>query len=271
MLEAGCSAIDAVTETVCALEDEPLFNAGRGAVLTRDGRHEMDAAIMDGRDGAAGGVAGICGPRNPVRLARAVMEWTDHVLMMGEGALAIGHAAGLAFEADDYFSTPERLEALQETLRMEADGTLDDDASRRHGTVGAVARDRAGHLAAATSTGGMTGKRPGRIGDSPIIGAGTLADDRSCAISATGDGEIFLRHSVAREIEARVRLTGASLAEACEEVVLSGRVLSSNSGGLVAVDREGVIALPYNSAGMFRGHVREGDAPTTAIYSDELS
>jgi beta-aspartyl-peptidase (threonine type) len=268
VLAADGSALDAVTEAVCALEDEPLFNAGRGAVFTRDGRHEMDAAIMDGRDGAAGGVAGVCGPRNPIRLARAVMERTGHVLMMGEGALAIGRAAGLAFEADDYFSTPERLEALQQTLRMEADGTLDDDASRRHGTVGAVARDRAGHLAAATSTGGMTGKLPGRVGDSPIIGAGTLADDRSCAISATGDGEIFLRLSVAREIEARMRLTGASLADACEEVVLSGRVLPSDTGGLIAVDRDGEIALPYNSAGMYRGHAREGEALTTAIHGD---
>ena len=235
-------------------------------LMSEAGLNAPRFAIMDGRDCAAGCVAGICGPRNPIRLARAVMERTNHVLMIGEGALALGQDVGLEFEPEEYFFTQDRYDALQETLRMEARGILDQDASRRHGTVGAVARDRHGHLAAATSTGGMTAKRPGRVGDSPVIGAGVLADDRSCAISTTGDGETFLRFSVAREIEARVRLMGASLADACAQVVLSGEVLPRDSGGLIAVDRKGEIALPYNSAGMYRGFSIEGEEPRTSIY-----
>jgi len=266
VLAAGGSALDAVSEAVCALEDAPLFNAGRGAVFTRDGTQEMDAAIMDGRDRRAGCVAGIFGPRNPVRLARCVMERTDHVLMIGEGALRIGRDAGLAEMPPEWFFTQERNDALQETLRMEAEGTLDDDPARRHGTVGAVARDSAGHLAAATSTGGMTAKRPGRVGDSPIVGAGTFADDRTCAVSATGDGEAFIRACVAHEIDARMRLAGETLEEAAAHVVREGLAEVNGSGGLVAVDRDGRIAMPFNSEGMYRGWVTEGADRTTAIY-----
>ena len=264
VLSADGDALDAVTAAVCALEDEPLFNAGRGSVFTREGRHEMDASIMDGRDRRAGAVAGICGPKNPVLLARCVMERTPHVLMMGDGALGLGHEAGLPFETDGYFFTQERWDSLQETLRMEAAGGVDDDASRRHGTVGAVARDHAGNLAAATSTGGMTAKRAGRVGDSPVIGAGTYADDRSCAISATGDGEVFLRLCVAHEIDARMRLTGASLESAASDVVMSE--LPDGSGGLVAVARDGSIATPFNSEGMYRGWCLEGGLRTTKIF-----
>lgn len=260
------SALDAVTAAVCALEDAPLFNAGRGAVFTRDGTHEMDAAVMDGRDRRAGAVAGLFGPRNPIRAARAVMERTDHVLMIGTGALDVARAAGLAFEDAAYFFTEERWAALQDTLRMERDGGLDDDPSRRHGTVGAVARDRRGNLAAATSTGGMTAKRSGRVGDSPVIGAGTFADNASCAISATGDGEAFLRLCVAHEIDARMRLSGLSLAEAADGVVLSDLARIGGSGGLIAVDRTGALSLPFNCDGMYRASIVEGQPRVTAIY-----
>ncbi|MFD1509149.1 isoaspartyl peptidase/L-asparaginase family protein [Lacimonas salitolerans] len=269
VLASGGSALDAVTEAVCALEDEPLFNAGRGAVFTRDGSHEMDAAVMDGRDRRAGCVAGVFGPRNPVRLARCVMEHTDHVLMIGEGALRIGRDAGIEEAPAEHFFTQERYDSLQETLRMEAEGTLDDDPSRRHGTVGAVARDRTGALAAATSTGGMTAKRPGRVGDSPLIGAGTFADNRTCAISATGDGEAFIRLSVAHEIDARMRLAGETLAQAAGHVVQVELLTMNGSGGLVAIDAQGRIAAPFNCEGMYRAWVGEGIAREIAIYRDQ--
>lgn len=267
VLAADGTALDAVTAAVTALEDEPLFNAGKGAVFTHAGTHEMDAAIIDGQGRRAGAVAGICGPRNPVRLARAVMERTDHVMMIGEGALAIARDAGLAFETDSYFFTQDRWDTLQETLRMQAEGTLDDDPSRRHGTVGAVARDRSGNLAAATSTGGMTAKRAGRVGDSPIIGAGTFADNETCAVSATGDGEAFIRRVAAHEIDARMRLAGQSLAEAAHHVVQVDLAAHEGSGGLIAIDRDGTIVMPFNCAGMYRGSLRDGETVQTAIYA----
>lgn len=260
------TAIDAVTAAVCALEDEPLFNAGRGAVFTQDGRQEMDAAIMDGQSRRAGAVAGIFGPKNPIRVARAVMEQTDHVMMIGEGALDVARAAALDFRTAEYFFTEDRWAALQETLRMARAGTLDDDPSRRHGTVGAVARDRSGALAAATSTGGMTAKRSGRVGDSPILGAGTFADSKSCAVSATGDGEVFLRFCVAHEIDARVRLADMSLRRAAEDVVMSELVAAGGSGGLIAVASDGTIAMPFNCDGMYRGWSVDGRDRGTAIY-----
>ncbi|KAF0676644.1 isoaspartyl peptidase/L-asparaginase family protein [Profundibacterium mesophilum] len=266
VLSTGGSALDAVTAAVCALEDEPLFNAGRGAVFTREGCHEMDAAVMNGSDRRAGCVAGIFGPRNPVRLARCVMERTDHVLMIGEGALRLGREAGLEDAPAEYFFTQERYDTLQETLRMEAAGTLDDDPARRHGTVGAVARDLSGGLAAATSTGGMTAKRPGRVGDSPLIGAGTFADDRTCAISATGDGEAFIRLSVAHEIDARMRLAGETLSEAADHVVKVELARLNGSGGLVAVNAEGRVAAPFNCEGMYRGWTGDGLERSILIY-----
>ncbi len=266
VLETGGSALDAVTQAVCALEDEPLFNAGRGAVFTRDKQQEMDAAIMDGRNRQAGAVAGIFGPKNPVLAARSVLETTDHVLMIGEGALAVARAAGVDFEEKDYFFTQQRWDSLQETLKMEAQGTLDDDPARRHGTVGAVACDRNGHLAAATSTGGMTAKRSGRVGDSPVIGAGTYADDASCAVSATGDGEAFLRLCVAHEIEARIRLTGVPLERAAGDVIMTELTALSGTGGIIALDRNGAITTPFNCEGMYRGWSVEGGCRKTAIY-----
>lgn len=267
VLSRGGSALDAVTQAVCALEDNPLFNAGRGAVFTRDGRQEMDAAVMDGRDRGAGAVAGIFGPKNPVLAARAVMERSSHVLLVGAGAMAFCREAGLDFAAPDYFFTEARWQALTDTIAGELDGRIDIDESRRHGTVGAVARDRAGNLAAATSTGGMTGKLPGRVGDTPIIGAGTFADNATCAVSATGHGEFFIRYGAAHEIAARIAYAGQGLTDAAAAVVAAlGEI--GGSGGLVAVGRDGAFALPFNCTGMYRGYVNDEGIVYTAIYDE---
>src|SRR4029077_20901833 len=211
------------------------------------------------------------GPKNPVLAARAVMAHSPHVLLIGDGALAFCHAQGLAFADRDYFHTEARWRALQRTLERQRcglpDDTTEDDEAQRHGTVGAVARDRAGNLAAATSTGGMTGKMPGRVGDSPIIGAGTYADNASCAVSATGHGEFFIRFGAAHEIAARLRHRGQSLTEAASEMVVElGRI--GGSGGLVAVDRDGAVALPFNCSGMYRGYVMADGILRTAIYDE---
>ena len=272
LLASGGRALDAVTAAVTALEDDPLFNAGRGAVFTADGTQEMDAAIMDGRDRRAGAVAGIFGPKNPILAARAVLEDSNHVLLVGDGALAFCRARGLVFAAPDYFHTEARAQALQETLELrrrglDFDGGDHDNDARRHGTVGAVARDQGGDVAAATSTGGMTGKAPGRVGDSPIIGAGTYADNDSCAVSATGHGEFFIRFGAAFEIAARLRHAGHNLARAARGVVDElGRL--GGSGGVVAVDRNGATALPFNCAGMYRGLVTADGRLLTAIYDE---
>src|SRR5436305_11192232 len=246
VLAAGGSALDAVTAAVLMRDDDPLFNAGRGASFTSAGTLEMDAAVMEGRERRAGAVAGICGPRNPVLAARAVMEHTPHVLLAGEGAVAFCRAQGLAFAEREYFHTESRWQALQHILERRRRGLPDtdpeEDDALRHGTVGAVARDRDGNLAAATSTGGIAGKLPGRIGDSPMIGAGTYADNESCAVSATGHGEIFMRFGAAFEIAARMRHRGQPLDAAAREVI-EALAESGGSGGLDEVDREGSIAM----------------------------
>ncbi|WP_043879446.1 isoaspartyl peptidase/L-asparaginase family protein [Azorhizobium caulinodans] len=266
VLESGGSALDAVTATVMALEDEPLFNAGRGAVLTSAGTLEMDAAIMDGRDRRAGAVAGIFGPRNPILAARAVMEKTEHVMLTGSGANAFCRESGLEIMPEDYFLTPARQEALARELERRRTGAPDDgDAARKHGTVGAVALDSHGHLAAATSTGGMTAKLPGRVGDSPVFGAGTWADDATCAVSATGHGEYFIRYAVGHEIDARMRWAGQSLKRASEGIVRELAPLGG-SGGLIAVDRTGAISLPFNSEGMYRAWMQADGSMHTAIF-----
>jgi beta-aspartyl-peptidase (threonine type) len=264
ILASGGGALDAVTASVCALEDDPLFNAGRGAVFTRTGTQEMDAAVMDGRERRAGAVAGIFGPKNPVLAARAVMERSPHVLLIGEGAVAFCREIGLVFADRDHFFTEARWQALQDTL---AHGDDSKDEARRHGTVGAVARDRAGNLAAATSTGGMTGKLPGRVGDSPIVGAGTYADNATCAVSATGHGEFFIRYAAAHEIAARIAHAGQPLATAAAAVIAElGGV--GGSGGLVAVGSDGTVALPFNCAGMYRGYAKDDGIVYTAIYNE---
>lgn len=268
VLRAGGSALDAVTAAVCALEDEPLFNAGRGAVFTTAGKQEMDAAVMDGRDRNSGTVASIFGPKNPVKLARLVMETTPHVCMTGAHVLDLGREAGLDFPAPDYFFTQARWDALQDTLAMQAKGEDDEDPARRHGTVGAVACDRQGNLAAATSTGGWTGKLPGRIGDTPMPGAGNFAENATCAVSGTGHGEVFIKYTAGAEIAARMRHRGESVEEAARHVVMEDLGKNDGTGGVIAVDAQGNVTLPFNSEGMYRGWVREGVAPEVAIYRD---
>jgi beta-aspartyl-peptidase (threonine type) len=261
ILAAGGSAMDAVTEAVATLEDDPLFNAGRGSVFTCAGTQEMDACVMDGTERRAGAVAGVLGPRNPVRAARAVMERSRHVLLIGEGALAFCRENGVAFCDPLYFRTETRWRELQRAFEHPG------REPPQYGTVGAVARDRRGNLAAATSTGGMTGKAPGRVGDTPIIGAGTYADNATCAVSATGHGEFFIRHAAAFAIAARLRHAGQFLDQAARAVI-DELMAAGGSGGVVAVDRAGALALPFSTAGMYRGYVRDGEAIHTAIHNE---
>jgi L-asparaginase / beta-aspartyl-peptidase len=264
VLQAGGTSLDAVTQAVVLLEDNPLFNAGRGAVFTLDGRNELDAAIMDGSNLKAGAVCGLTRIRNPILLARAVMEQSDNVMLAGEGAEEFALSRGFSFVPQSFFYTPERWKQLE---RIRGGDTALSALTISHvGTVGAVARDLAGRLAAATSTGGMTGKRYRRIGDSPIIGAGTYADDRSCAVSATGHGEVFIRAAVAHDISARMRFGGRSLAEAVREVVLEELAALHGEGGVVAIDARGEIAMEFNSEGMFRASRTAGAEPQIAIY-----
>lgn len=270
ILQRGGSALDAAVAAVIELEEEPLFNAGRGAVFNSDGKQEMDAAVMDGATSRAGAIAGICGPRNPVLAAKAVMEKSDHVFFSGEGAARFCKEAGLEHVDPKWFYTEARWNALQAELKRRAENAPDDgDESRKHGTVGAVACDAEGHVAAATSTGGMTAKMPGRVGDSPVIGAGTWADDKGCALSATGHGEFFIRHAVGHEVSARMRLAGQSLERAANELVMDILGPIGGSGGLVAIDTKGNIALPFNCSGMYRGYVREDGKVHTAIYCED--
>ncbi len=270
VLADGGPALEAVTRAVMALEDDPLFNAGHGAVLTTDALPEMDAAVMEGAERRAGAVGGILGPRNPVLAARMVMERSEHVLLIGEGAMRFLRAQGMAMEAADYFLTERRQAMLRAELARRAGGLADtrDDAAK-HGTVGAVACDRDGNLAAATSTGGMTAKLPGRVGDSPLIGAGTFADNASCAVSATGHGEFFIRWAVAHDVSARMRYLGETVGQAAQNVV-AGLAAVGGSGGLIAVDAAGNVALPFNSQGMYRGTIGADGAAKTAIWREAL-
>lgn len=269
VLWAGGAALDAVTAAVMALEDDPLFNAGRGAVFTAEGRMEMDAAVMEGRERRAGAVAGICGPRHPVLAARVVMERTDHVLLAGPGARRFCREAGLEHKPPSWFRTETRWQALQDVLERRRLGLGDDgNEARRHGTVGAVACDAHGNLAAATSTGGMTAKMPGRVGDSPLPGAGTWADDATCAVSATGHGEFFIRRAVGHEVASRMRWAGQALDEAADAVVMDELAAVGGSGGLIAVDAAGHVAMPFNCSGMYRGFIAAGGDLHTAIYRE---
>ena len=264
VLESGGTSLDAVTRAVVVLEDNPLFNAGRGAVFTLDGRNELDASIMDGAGLMAGAVCGVTRIKNPVELARAVMEHSEFVMLSGSGAEDFARGRGFEFVPPGYFYTEARWRQL-ERIRG-GDAGLSALTISHVGTVGAVALDSNGRLAAATSTGGMTGKRYHRIGDSPIIGAGTYADDRSCAVSATGHGEIFIRAAVAHDICARVRFGGRSLAEAVREVVLEELPALGGEGGVITIDRGGAIVMEFNSEGMFRASRSAGGEPTIGIY-----
>jgi len=264
VLERGGTSLEAVTRAVVALEDYPLFNAGRGAVFTHDGQNELDASIMDGATRKAGAVCGLAHVKNPIELARAVMEHSEYVMLSGTGAEEFALTRGFALVPRSYFHTEARWLQLERIRSGEAG--LSPLTISHLGTVGAVAADAAGRLAAATSTGGMTGKRFGRIGDSPIIGAGTYADDRACAVSATGHGEVFIRLAVAHDIFARVRFGKRTLAEAVREVVLEELPAQGGEGGVIAIDREARIVMEFNTEGMFRASRVAGGAPVVEIY-----
>ena len=267
VLESGGSSIEAVSRAVMALEDDPLFNAGRGAVFTLEGRNELDAAIMEGGSLQAGAVCGVTHVKNPIALARAVMEHSEHVMLAGAGAEEFALSRGFTLVPQSYFHTPQRWRQL-ERIRG-GDTSLSALTISHVGTVGAVALDMHGQLAAATSTGGMTGKRFQRIGDSPIIGAGTYADNRSCAVSATGHGEVFIRAAVAHDICARMRFGGRDLAAAVREVVLEELPAMNGEGGVIAIDACGEIVMEFNSEGMFRASRRQGGQAHVAIYRAE--
>jgi L-asparaginase / beta-aspartyl-peptidase len=263
ILVAGGSALDAVEAAVVALEDDPHFNAGRGSVFTHDGAIELDASIMDGRERAAGAVTGLTTVRNPVRLARAVMEHSPHVFLGGDGAEAFARERGLETVDPEWFATEERRRQLD---IIKARGGF--DAEVKYGTVGAVARDQEGHVAAATSTGGLTGKRWGRIGDSPVIGAGNYADDRACAVSATGAGEFFIRAGVAHEICTRMRLLGETAQAAADAVIAEVGALGGDGGVIVAAS-DGSIAFSFNTPGMYRGRADSEGLREVAIFKSD--
>jgi beta-aspartyl-peptidase (threonine type) len=265
VLAGGGAALDAVEAAVLVLEDDPHFNAGRGSVFTWDGHIEMDAAIMDGRERNAGAVTGVTATRNPIRLARAVMENSAHVFLSREGANQFSVEQGLPQEPGEYFQTAERRRQLEELRSRPSAEHF--DVHLKYGTVGAVALDQAGHVAAATSTGGLTGKRWGRIGDSPIIGAGTYADDRACAVSATGAGEYFIRAGVAHEICARMRI-GREAPQAAADAVMAEVAAMGGSGGVIVVTPAGDGIYSFNTPGMYRGEAGPAGR-SVAIYGDE--
>ena len=250
ILEAGGSSLDAVEGAVVILEDFPLFNAGKGAVFNNMGGHEMDASIMFGKELEAGAVCGVSHIKNPVKLARAIMEHSGHVILCGEGAEQFAKLQNITFEDDAYFYTEQRYQQWQEALKE--DKVQLDHSDKKFGTVGAVALDKYGNLAAATSTGGMTNKKFGRVGDSPIPGAGTYANNNTCAVSCTGHGELFIRSVVGYDISCLMEYKGLSLKDACDMVVYDKLVKIGGEGGLIAIDKFGNIEMPFNSEGMYR-------------------
>jgi beta-aspartyl-peptidase (threonine type) len=258
ILSDGGSALDAVEKTIRVMEDSPLFNAGKGAVFAHSGKNELDAAIMDGSNLAAGSVAGVTDIRNPITAARCVMTKSAHVMLTGAGASEFAKEQGLDIVPPEYFYVEKRYNELQEALKKE-----------KHGTVGCVVLDKAGNLAAGTSTGGMTNKRYNRIGDAPIIGAGTYANNATCAVSATGHGEFFIRWTVAHDISALMEYKGLTLKEASELVVMDKLVKAGGTGGVICVDKAGNISMPFNSKGMFRGYATADGKQGLAIYDDE--
>ncbi|MBL7956762.1 MAG: isoaspartyl peptidase/L-asparaginase [Flavobacteriales bacterium] len=266
VLKEGGTALDAVEAAVRALEDSPHFNAGKGSVFNADGQHEMDASLMNGSDLRAGAVAGVQNVKNPISLARRVMEKSSHVLISGMGAFEFAHKQKIELEDDQYFFDQFRYDQWKETVGTDV-YTLDhSDKEKKFGTVGAVALDAHGHIAAATSTGGMTNKKWQRIGDSPIIGAGTYANDATCAVSCTGHGESFIRAVAAHDVHALMAYKGLSLQEAVRVVVHEKLPPLDGDGGLIAVDRNGDIVLDFNCTGMYRGQVGTDGVFHTAIF-----
>ena len=270
ILARGGTSLDAVEAAIRILEDSPLFNAGKGAVFTSAGTNELDASIMDGRTLAAGSVAAVQRVRNPISLARLVMEKSPHVMMVGPGAEEFARIQNVELVPPYYFWTERRWKQY-ETEKRPADSARRSRGSlgeRKFGTVGAVALDKAGNLAAGTSTGGTSMKRYGRVGDTPIIGAGTYANNASCAVSGTGDGEFFIRNNVAADICARVRYTGVSIAQAAEDVVMKVLVSQRGGGGVIAMDPRGNIATPFNTSGMYRGWIGTDGVVVVKIFRD---
>jgi L-asparaginase / beta-aspartyl-peptidase len=270
VLKNGGSALDAVEKTIVYLEDCPLFNAGKGAVFNHDGINELDASIMDGKTQKAGAVGGVCILKNPIRSARAVMEKSAHVLLVGRGAEAFAVKQGLDTVSPRYFFTEERWQGLQRALKEEqSTGNIQEkNPDYKFGTVGVVCLDQQGNLAAGTSTGGMTNKRWNRVGDTPIVGAGTYADNASAAVSCTGHGEFFIRYTVARDICALVEYQNLPIAQAADKIVMKKLVEKGGEGGVIALDKNGNIAMPFNSEGMYRASVRAGNARNVAIYGE---
>ncbi len=271
ILKSGGSAFDAVESAIIQLENNPLFNAGKGAVFTNTGTHEMDASIMNGKDLMAGAIAGVQGVKNPISLARAVMEKSEHVLLTGNGAMEFAKKVNAPFENEEYFFVQLRYDQLQQAKQsnsMILDHTEDkiEHGEKKFGTVGCVALDLQGNLAAGTSTGGMTNKKFGRVGDSSIIGAGTYANNNTCAISCTGHGELFIRSVVAYDISCLMEYKNLSLKEACDIVVMDKLVKIGGEGGLIALDAKGNIVLPFNSDGMYRASKKQNEDIFIGIY-----
>ena len=260
ILNEGGTALDAVEAAVRSLEDNALFNASKGGALTIDGKHQFDAAIMDGKTLKAGSVAGVEQVKNPITLARTIMEKTEHVMIGGEGAKKFAQEQGLALEPDNYFTTPEKVEDLEKEKKEKAGKSKD--------TVGAVALDKHGNLAAATSTGGLTGQYNGRIGDSPIIGAGTYANNEVCAVSCTGDGESIIRATVAHEVYALIKYQNLSVTEASQKAIKMYKDKIEKDKNLIAITPQGDIALAYETQLMFRGYRQGTDEPFIAIWED---
>ncbi len=273
ILKNGGTSLDAVEAAVRVLEDSPLFNAGRGAVFTIDGNNELDASIMCGKEINSGAVASITNVKNPISAARKVMEESPHVLLIGKGAERFSYEKGLEIVDPSYFFDQERWDNYRELLKRQRKGgdtgMNDPSPDDMMGTVGAVALDIHGNLAAATSTGGMSGKQFGRVGDSPIIGAGTYANNKSCAVSATGHGEYFIRNVVAYDISARMKYKGTSLDEAANYIINDKLKGLNVNGGLISVDKEGNITMPFNTSGMHRGFVNSEGQLEVKIFGDE--
>ena len=267
-LQAGEEGLDVVVAIIQRMEDSPLFNAGKGSVYTWDGQHELDASIMHGAQLDAGAVAGVATVQSPIALARAVMEQSPHVMLASRGAEQFAKELGIPEVSPAYFETDRRKRAL-ESYKARTQAGIEPHVDYKFGTVGVVVLDSKGNLVAGTSTGGMTGKRWGRIGDAPVIGAGTYADNRSCAVSATGHGEYFIRHTVARDICARMQFAGQSLNEAAEAVIMDELVVAGGDGGIVAVDAGGEVAMVFNTPGMYRASVSGSGVKSIGIFGDE--
>jgi L-asparaginase / beta-aspartyl-peptidase len=269
VLAKGGSALDAVTAAVVTMEESPQFNAGKGAVFNAEGKHELDASIMEGHTRRAGAVAGVTTVRNPIKLARAVMEHSPHVMLAGTGAEKFADTRPeLERVKNSWFDTERRRQQLEAAQAKEKAGAALVEKGKYFGTVGAVALDAQGHIAVATSTGGMTNKKWGRVGDSPVIGAGTWADER-CGVSGTGWGEFYIRNAVAHDICARVAYRGDTLSAAADEVINKVVPGAGGDGGAIALDRDGNIAMPFNTAGMYRAWIKPDGSRGTAIFRDE--